>query len=116
MKAKKLTAVLLSIAMLSSLAACSNAGTENSTSEQLSTVSQTAESSIDEKPTESSESVESNTDENSTEQSTENSEQEISSSAENKTLVLYFSSGNSKNADVISSATQRQMIIMQRSI
>ena len=47
--------------MLSSLAACSNAGTENSTSEQLSTVSQTAESSIDEKPTESSESVESNT-------------------------------------------------------
>lgn len=108
MKAKKLTAVLLSIAMLSSLAACSNAGTENSTSEQLSTVSQTAESSIDEKPTESSESVESNTDENSTEQSTENSEQEISASAENKTLVLYFSSGNSKNADVISSATQRQ--------
>lgn len=142
MKAKKLMAVLLSTAMLSSLAACSNAGTENSISEQLSTVSQTAESSIneksneqsptvsetaesstDEKPTESSESVESNTDENSTEQSTEiseniessideksaeNSEQEISVSAENKTLVLYFSGGNSKNADVISSATQRQ--------
>lgn len=89
MKAKKLTAVLLSIAMLSSLAACSNAGTENSISEQLSTASQTAESSIDE-------------------ESAENSEQEISASAKNKTLVLYFSGGNAKNADVISSATQRQ--------
>lgn len=89
MKAKKLTAVLLSTAMLSSLAACSNAGTENSISEQLSTASQTAESSIDE-------------------ESAENSEQEISASAKNKTLVLYFSGGNAKNADVISSATQRQ--------
>ena len=107
MKAEKLTAVLLSAAMLSSLAACSNSGTENSTSEQLSTVSQTAESSTDEKPTESSESVESNTDENSTEIS-ENIESGIGEkSAENKTLVLYFSGGNSKNADVISSATQR---------
>ena len=97
MKLKRLAAIILTTAMLTSLTACSGTGKENNTSNGTSSV-------VSKNNTDNANSTAPSSSEQSTSADNGNSEVSVPS----KTLVLYFSGGNSKNADAISSATQRQ--------
>lgn len=93
---------MLTMAMLTSLAACSGAGNESSTS------SVTTPSAIQSSTADNSESA-SKADEGSTEEKTaETSVQGNSSSSESKTLVVYFSASNTKDVDAVTGATPVQ--------
>ena len=89
---------MLTLAMLTSLAACSGAGNESSTSGETTSAVQ---SSTGEKSISASESNEGSTEE----KSAETSVQGNSSSSESKNLVVYFSASNTKDVDAVSSAT-----------
>lgn len=101
MKTKRITAIMLTMAMMTSLAACSGAGNESSTSGGTSSAIQ---SSIGENSASASESNEGNAAEN----SAEASEQGNSSSSESKTLVVYSSASNTNDVDAVTGATPVQ--------
>ncbi len=101
MKAKRITAIMLTLAMLTSLAACSGAGNESSTSGETTSAVQ---SSTGEKSISASESNEGSTEE----KSAETSVQGNSSSSESKNLVVYFSASNTKDVDAVTGATPVQ--------
>lgn len=107
MKAKRIAAIVLTMTMLTSLAACSGAGNESSTSGGTSSAIQNStndKSSTGENSVSASESNEGSAEENSAETSGRGN----SSSSESKTLVVYFSASNTKDVDAVTGATPVQ--------
>lgn len=102
MKAKRITAIMLILAMLSSFAACSGTGNESSTSNETS--SSAIQSSTGENSVSTSKSDEGSAEEN----LAETSGQSNSPSSESKTLVVYFSASNTKDVDAVTGATPVQ--------
>lgn len=111
MKHKRIAAIILTMAMLSSFAACSGAGNEGGT--ENGTTSTASQSSISDKSSAGDDSVAtSESNEGSTEEkSAEISVQDNSSSSESKTLVVYFSASNTKDVDAVTGATPVQGIV-----
>lgn len=97
MRYKRLTALILSAFMLTSLTACNNTSNNTATESSAETISSAPE-------TVSENDTSDNTNHQAESDMTTNSNDTSTDTQANKTLVLYFSAGNS-TADTISSAT-----------
>lgn len=105
MKRKRITAILLSAAMILSFAACSGNSSENSSNTSKINSSQNENSISDNSDKNSESSAENKSDDSDNSEDNSSEIKDTDKSSSGKTLVIYFSANNSKDIDTISSAT-----------